>query len=64
LLLHVDSVKGKCAAKVVSNDASAAAAPRPVELSFGPVLSNFQPLATQFRMDADIPIPKVPTASA
>ena len=64
LLLHVDAVTGKCAAKVVSGDASAPAAPRPVELSFGPVLSNFQALATQFRMDADVPIPKVRTISA
>ena len=57
LLLHVDAVTGKCAAKVVAADTTAA--PRPAELSFGPVLSNFQALATQFRMDAAIPLPKV-----
>ena len=63
LLLHIDAVTGKCAAKVVAGKPGAAvAAPRPAELSFGPALSNFQGLATQFRLDADIPIPKVQTA--
>ena len=57
LLLHIDAVSGKCAAKVVSSDPNAA--PRPAELSFGPALSNFQAFATQFRLDADVPIPKV-----
>lgn len=59
LLLHIDAVTGKCAAKVVSFEPGATAAPRPAELSFGPALSNFQALATQFRLDADVPIPKV-----
>jgi len=64
LLLHIDAVTGKCAAKVLSGEANgAAAAPRPAELSFGPALSNFQALATQFRLDADVPIPKVQAAA-
>jgi len=63
LLLHIDAVTGKCAAKVVSGEPGAAAAPRPAELSFGPALSNFQALATQFRLDADVPIPKVQAAA-